>query len=158
MDKYDEKLRKKPFKDYNEFMQYIFDCVNITIDSHITKMKTVFASGQGGYKNVLYPDIEVASDVAKEKLMSFQSSEEEDSKEEKKAQEEEETEDDDFEIDEELLSLFASMTGNNEEEEKEESIEKTAAALTTEQRIEFIKERAALALKEGVSLPLFVLF
>ncbi len=157
MDKYDEKLRKKPFKDYNEFMQYIFDCVNITIDSHITKMKTVFASGQGGYKNVLYPDIEVASDVAKEKLMSFHSSEGEDSKDEKKAKEEEETEDDDFEIDEELLSLFASMTGNNEEEEKEESIEKTAAALTTEQRIEFIKERAALALKEGVSLPLFEL-
>ena len=158
MDRYDEKLRKKPFKDYDEFMQYIFDCVNITIDSHITKMKTVFASGQGGYKNVLYPDIEVASDVAKEKLLSFQSSENEDAKTKKKGKEEEETEEEDFEIDEELLSLFASMNDNTEEaEEKDESSGRTDDALTTEQRIGFIKERAALALKKGVSLPLYEL-
>ena len=94
MDRYDEKLRKKPFSDYNEFMQYVFDCVNIAIDSHITKMKGVFASGQGGYKNVLYPDIEVASDVAKEKLLTFHSPSDGSDEEEKKGEEEKEAKDD----------------------------------------------------------------
>ena len=163
MDRYDEKLRKKPFSDYNEFMQYVFDCVNIAIDSHITKMKGVFASGQGGYKNVLYPDIEVAADVAKEKLLTFHSPGDDSGKEEEgdKNESKEDDEDDDLEIDEELLSLFSSMTSDDEEgssgEAKEESALKTASEMTSEQRIEFIKDRAALAVKKGVSLPLFEL-
>ncbi len=72
MGKYDEALKGQPFKDYGEYMQYVFDCVNRSLDSYLGEMKTVFASGQGGYKNVLYPDLEIASDVCKAKLESFE--------------------------------------------------------------------------------------
>ena len=71
MSRYSEELREKSFKDYNEYMEYIFDCVNIGIDEYITKMKDMYASGDGGYKNVLYPDIEVASDTCKIKIEKF---------------------------------------------------------------------------------------
>ena len=71
MDRYSNKLKNKPFADYNEFMQYMFDCVNTCIDSYLERMKAVFSTGQGQYKNVLYPDIEVASDVCRERIEKF---------------------------------------------------------------------------------------
>ena len=37
-------------------------------DRYLTDMKTLYATEDGGYKNVLYPDLEVAGDVCKEML------------------------------------------------------------------------------------------
>ncbi|MCR4892326.1 MAG: hypothetical protein K5989_09130, partial [Lachnospiraceae bacterium] len=68
---YSEEMKDVPFQSYEEYMGYIFDCVNICLDHYITQMKGVFASEQGGYKNVLYPDIEVAGEVCRAKLMDF---------------------------------------------------------------------------------------
>ena len=68
MTNFDEQQNEKPFRDYNEYMQYIFDCVNGCLDNYISQLKTVFANGDGGYKNVLYPDIEVASEACRNRL------------------------------------------------------------------------------------------
>ena len=59
------------FTGYDEYMRSVFDCVNRALDEHLEGMKQVFASGQGGFKNVLYPDLEVASDVTRDKILAF---------------------------------------------------------------------------------------
>ncbi len=68
MGSFEKDNANRPFRDYNEYMQYIFDCVNGCLDSYINKMKVTFANGEGGYKNVLYPDIELAGDACKNRL------------------------------------------------------------------------------------------
>ena len=55
MQKYDNKLRDTSFRDYDEYMQFVFNCVNTALDQYIDVMKTTYASEQGGYKSILYP-------------------------------------------------------------------------------------------------------
>ena len=71
--KYDEKLKAKPFGSYNEYMKYIFDCVNTSLDRYLDGMKDVYANGEGGYKNVLYPDLELASEMSRTQVERFYS-------------------------------------------------------------------------------------
>ena len=71
MSKFSEQNRNQPFADYNEYMTYLFATVNSTLDEYLANMKITFASEQGGYKNVLYPDLEIAHDVAKNHVSSF---------------------------------------------------------------------------------------
>ena len=61
----------KPFKSYDEYMGNVFDCVNRCLYQYLEGMKGVYSNGQGGYKNVLYPDLEVASDSTKEQMQKF---------------------------------------------------------------------------------------
>ena len=61
----------KPFKSYDEYMGNVFDCVNRCLYQYLEGMKGVFSNGQGGYKNVLYPDLEVASDSTKEQMQKL---------------------------------------------------------------------------------------
>ena len=70
MGSYEQDRNGKPFRDYTEYMQYMFDCVNGCLDTYISKMKVTFANGEGGYKNVLYPDIELAGDACKNRLQA----------------------------------------------------------------------------------------
>ena len=75
----------KPFKSYDEYMGNVFDCVNRCLYQYLEGMKGVYSNGQGGYKNVLYPDLEVASDSTKEQMQKLsyvlsQSDEEEEKK------------------------------------------------------------------------------
>ena len=58
----------KPFKSYDEYMGNVFDCVNRCLYQYLEGMKGVYSNGQGGYKNVLYPDLEVASDSTREQM------------------------------------------------------------------------------------------
>ena len=75
-DRFDLSLNNIPFQNYGEYMEYLFACVNMAMEAHLTQMKAVFATGQGGYKNVLYPDLEVASDICSQRIRSFQNVEE----------------------------------------------------------------------------------
>ena len=52
-------------------MGNVFDCVNRCLYQYLEGMKGVFSNGQGGYKNVLYPDLEVASDSTKEQMQKL---------------------------------------------------------------------------------------
>ncbi|MCR4658602.1 MAG: ATP-binding protein [Lachnospiraceae bacterium] len=163
MGKYDEALRTRPFKDYNEYMEYIFDCVNTGLDSYITSMKTVYASEDGGYKNVLYPDLEIASDMCKTRIDSFYR----DAGAEKQEDEEEDedilsggSEDDSEDIedeDDELLSLLGSFGTSDSDEEEEEKAGTSAHSedkgIGLTDRLRFIEERAELSEEQGLNLP-----
>lgn len=59
------------YKNYDEYMDNIFDCVNRCLHTYLENMKLVYANGQGGYKNVLYPDLEVASDSTVEMINRY---------------------------------------------------------------------------------------
>ena len=62
-DKFDGNLQETAFSGYGEYMEYLFACVNMALEEQLERMKLVFATGKGGYKNVLYPDLEVASEI-----------------------------------------------------------------------------------------------
>ena len=64
-------IAKQPFLNYNEYMACMFATVNDSMDAYIENMKSVFANDQGGYKNVLYPDLEIAHDLCKEQVSKF---------------------------------------------------------------------------------------
>ena len=64
-------ISKQPFLNYNEYMACMFATVNDSMDAYIESMKSVFANDQGGYKNVLYPDLEIAHDLCKEQVSKF---------------------------------------------------------------------------------------
>ncbi len=186
MTKYDESTREKPFRDYSEYMEYVFDCVNTSMDKYIEHMKTVFASGDGGYKNVLYPDIEVAGDVCRQKIELFYSEEGK----ENKAQSEDEAEDDgdflgdepegdDFDFGENeseeeedddesdllgLLNEFASLSDATEPDGDDselgsgvEDAIRQESNLAVAWRMQLIEDRARLTMESGIHLPFYEL-
>ena len=140
-EKFEQSLAQMPFKDYGEYMEYLFACVNLAMDDHLTQMKRVFATGQGGYKNVLYPDLEVAADVCAERIERFRYMEEE------AAEPVAEVSD----LPDELMSLFGNFA--------EESViaEPAEESMTTEKRLELIAQRAERTLDAGISLPFYEL-
>lgn len=170
--KYDEKLKSKPFKSYNEYMQYIFDCVNTSIDRYLDGMKEIYANEEGGYKNVLYPDLELAAEMSRAHVERFYYSEDEENNEEAEDAEDaglsddgglEEDEEYDDDEDEELLSLLdAFRTGDiDEEDSAPEPSEKRADTAALDQdskvpirdRLYFIDQRAELTVEQGTALP-----
>ena len=68
---FDMSKAQEPYSSYEEYMDYLFACVNEGLDRYLSEMKHVYATGQGGYKNVLYPDLEIAHDTCVEKLGRF---------------------------------------------------------------------------------------
>ncbi|MBQ6968591.1 MAG: ATP-binding protein [Lachnospiraceae bacterium] len=165
MGRYDSDLAKKPFSGYNEYMEYVFDCVNTATDEYITKMKEVYASGDGGYKNVLFPDIEVASDMCRTKVDKFYS--EETGSEDQLEIEiddgmlEEDDEEEEEAFDDELLSLLGGFSSSEEISTSETS---GSAARITERsslslidKLKLIDDRAAITVEEGTALPFYEL-
>ena len=170
---YDEEKRDKPFRDYDEFMGYVFDCVNIGLDQYIEHMKGIFASGDGGYKNVLYPDIEVATGLCRESIRRFRAKEGIDSEsqaggsledelsngeENGGAEEEEET-------DQELMDLLGSFStamdegdsGGAEYDGAKPSGVGYEVQLELRDRLEWVSDRAEKTIEAGISLPFYAL-
>ncbi|MBR3992560.1 MAG: hypothetical protein IKI92_01710, partial [Anaerotignum sp.] len=143
-DKFDRSFANTPFQDYGEYMEYLFACVNMAMDEHLTQMKRVFATGQGGYKNVLYPDLEVASDVCAERIERFHFMGEDESDETEEMPE----------LSDELLSLFGNFA---EEPVSSSSVEVRGESVTAEKRMELIAQRAEKTLEAGISLPFYEL-
>ncbi len=164
-------LVQEQFADYDAYMRNIFDCVNTALDEYLERMKTVFASGQGGYKNVLYPDLEVASDVTKDKLVSFAqnySGGTEDAVEEDVEEDAWDTGGEEEEgFDDELAALLGSFSGGDADDDfgLDEPSDGGAAApavsshlqqergRSVEERIKAIEERAQASVEAGVHLP-----
>lgn len=169
-------IAKKPFNSYNDYMTCMFAVVNDSMDTYIEEMKSVFANEQGGYKNVLYPDIEIAHDLCKEQVSKFylkMSEKGEDYFTGTEIDEAEETAgaDDDF-----LDDLFGDMDGDDlfggsdfgdalvgspdgEQQMDAERIEymmrQKAKQFSTREKIEHLSERAEVTLAAGVSLPFY---
>ena len=160
MQKYDSQLRDTPFKDYDEYMQYVFNCVNTALDQYIEVMKTMYASEQGGYKSVLYPDIEIAGDTCRIQIERFYNDGEmPDSSDEDKEEEFQEEESDEPEMDDELISLLGAFSATDDEPEKkaQSALYEEEGQMSLWERLAFIEERAALTVEQGTALPFYAL-
>ncbi len=165
MTRYDESLKTTPFKDYSSYMEYVFDCVNSCLERYLEYIKMVYAAEEGGYKNVLYPDLEVASDSCRSRIERFHSSNEKN-----KGMEDTDTEDEgedgaseenDEEEDDELLALLggfsSSLSENEEESSSGGSRYDPSSDLSVVEKLEFIAERAEATLEAGTPLPFYEL-
>ena len=145
-DKFDESLREMAFSGYGEYMEYLFACVNMALDEQLDRMKLFFATGKGGYKNVLYPDLEVASEICAKSIRDFQYKEDEDEQKDEGDSEGEE------ELSEDLFALFgdfvAESSGNQKGIEEEDFT-------TTKSRMEYIASRAEKTIEQGISMPFY---
>ncbi len=176
MGKYDAELKTKPFKDYSEYMEYIFDAVNSCLDKYMDHIKSVYASGDGGYKSILYPDIEVASDACKVKIREFYSGEsdtdasnlkhkdDEETEEEPEEEEVSEAEEEDDDDNDELLSLLGDFSASSTttdlstpEDDRGMSLAIEAEHVDVDEKIDFIAERADLTIEAGIDLPFYEL-
>ena len=159
MQKYDSKLKDTPFLDYDEYMQYVFHCVNTALDQYIDVMKTTYASEQGGYKSILYPDIEIAGDTCRNQIERFYSGEASDiSVPEKEVEgfEEEDTEEEP--VDDELMSLLGAFSVKRDEPKKSTaSFGSEDAGLSLKDKLAYIEGRAAATVESGIPLPFYTL-
>lgn len=69
--KFREELRNVPFSGYAEYMDYVFACVNVRLADYIQGLMGKYDAGQGNYKNILYPDIEIAYDLCNDRIRQF---------------------------------------------------------------------------------------
>ncbi|NLV86979.1 MAG: ATP-binding protein [Clostridiales bacterium] len=63
--------REVPFESYREYTDYLFACVDMRLSDYIDGLMGLFASQSGGYKNVIYPDVEIARDLCDKQLAEF---------------------------------------------------------------------------------------
>ncbi len=169
-------ISKKPFDSYNDYMACMFAIVNDSMDVYIEEMKSVFANEQGGYKNVLYPDIEIAHDLCKEQVSKFYLKMSEMGEDYILGnglgeQAEDAGEDEDF-----LDDLFGGMDGDDlfggsdfgdlvsdssdekpqiDVEQIEHIMRQSAKKFTTRQKVEHLNTRAESTLAAGLSLPFY---
>lgn len=66
-----EELSEVPFESYEEYMDYIFACVNVRLTDYIENLMGKYATGQGQYKNIMYPDIEIAYNLCNDNVLLF---------------------------------------------------------------------------------------
>lgn len=150
---FDKKMQGVPFRDYDEYMTHLFAIVNCSIDEHLQSMKQVFASEQGGYKNVIYPDLEIAHDVAREHVTAFfNHGDREDG-----MPDDEELGGDDVPDDIlDILGAFCDDSGDDQNDQA--SVQRSRDDdMSPAERVVFVQERAAAAVREGANFPLFKL-
>ena len=148
-DKFSSELEGEPFSGYPEYMDYLFACVNSRMDQYLEEMKGLFASGQGGYKNVLYPDLEIAHTMCQEKIHIFSSETATDSGEGENGQEQA------AELSDELMALlgdYAAEMGTDITGESQGAREQDC-----EEMMAFIGARAEKTLEAGIALPFYSL-
>lgn len=136
MELFDVTRRDLPFADYQEYTDHLFACVDRQLSNYISGMMHLFASENGGFKNVLYPDIEVARDLCEKHLLDFRS---------KTAEAVVPTEEE--ELPDGLAELFGALSG-------EPALSQPEPETSVEELMAYIDGRAALT---EVSLPLYSL-
>ena len=141
MDFFDPEKQNLPFSGYQEYTDHLFACVDRQLSSYIDHLMRLFASDNGGFKNVLYPDIEVARDLCEKHLMDFRSKSTEDSAPVSES-------DLGDAIPDELAALFEDLSGHTEapaDTQEDDSIESL---------LQYIDQRASLT---ETPLPLYAL-
>ena len=146
---FDREQKSDGFDSYENYMEYLFACVNEGISRYLERLKEIYATGQGDYKNVLYPDLEIAHDTCLEKLNQFRI----------QRDNQKDTEEDVEDIAPELLELF----GDYLEEQSRQQETKPAAkeeevpeeSWTVEDMMDHIQSRAAAAWEQGIALPFY---
>lgn len=137
-----EDKKNKEFQNDEEYMEYLFSIINYTLEKQLEKMKIIFSTDQGEYKNVLYPDLETAYDICMEKSSAFL---------QKKRVVEEfpKREEEEQVLEEELMELFSDYFEENQSSEEEEE------ELKPEKMMEYLRQRAELTLKQGKEIPFY---
>lgn len=154
-----------PFADYGDYVDNLFYCLNTNISAYLEKMKTVYSAGNGGYKNVLYPDLEIAGDLAEMKLSEFKNRSRTGVSDPGEggadAEAEAEAEDDDMAIDNELLALLTEFGVDETASESEPAAETPSATampdnknMSTEDWMRQFEERGDATVEAGIHLPL----
>ena len=146
-----DELKDQPFESYNEYMDYIFACVNFRLSDYIEGLMKKYDAGQGNYKNVMYPDIEIAHDLCNDRMMQFMQMDAE----EEEAPEEVSGIDDDLR---DLLSAFG-MKDEDEDSEDEEEDDRISEIdkIPVEKMMEFIDCRIAATDTDKLKLPFYEL-
>ena len=147
-----EELRNKPFGSYDEYMDYVFACVNIRLVSYIEGLMGKYDAGQGNYKNVMYPDIQIAHDLCNDRILQF--IRETDTA---AAQKEETEEQGTGEIDPELLELLGNFGTSSGEVDEERQTRKENTELALEEMFCFIDDRLAQTDGSKVKFPFYEL-
>lgn len=142
MERFDVTRRDLPFADYQEYTDHLFACVDRQLSAYIDDMMRLFAGENGGFKNVLYPDIEVARDLCEKHLLDFQARTAS-----PEASTEEDADEDAVELPDGLAELFGALNEETAEPETEEEV-------SVEELMDYISHRAALT---KVPLPLYSL-
>ena len=135
--RFNEKLRKTAFGSYEEYMDYIFACVNTRLADYIKTLMGKYAAGQGQYKNIMYPDIEIAYNLCNDRVVQFSAPEREEGTEEGATGGQEN-------MDAELMDLLGALS----EESYPESGKMQKEDLHVEEMLAFIDERIALTQAE----------
>ena len=135
MDFFDLTKREVPFASYQEYTDHLFACVDKQLSAYIDGLMRLFASDNGGFKNVLYPDIEVARDLCEKHLLDFRA---------KGSGEAEELPTFFDELSDELSALFGELTEVAEEGQNDD--------MPVEDLLAYIDHRASLT---EVPLPLY---
>ena len=148
-DKFSRELEGEPFDGYPEYMDYLFACVNSRMDQYLEEMKGLFASGQGGYKNVLYPDLEIAHTMCQEKIHLFSLEPVRDSEDEESGQEPA------AELSDELMALLGDYAAEMGTAASGES--QSVREPDCEEMMAFIEARAEKTLEAGIALPFYSL-
>ena len=139
--------RDVPFSGYQEYTAHLFACVDMRLSVYIDKLMSLFANGNGGFKNVIYPDIEVARDLCEKHLMDFRMLGANDVQESAP----DEGADDSFGMSDELMALFGELSfGDENSSDAEEDAEEESL----EELLSYIDHRASLT---EASLPLYEL-
>lgn len=127
----------RAFESYEQFTSHLFACVDKQLKEYVAELMTVFANENGGYKNALYPDIEIAYGLCQKHLSDFMLA--------NSREEEAETEDETEEDGGEFADLFAGFAAAPAREESP----------GIEELLGIIRARAALTDKTSVPMPLF---
>ncbi len=133
MELFDRTRQDLPFSGYGDYTDHLFACVDRQLSAYIDGLMRLFASENGGFKNVLYPDIEIARDLCEKHLMDFQiKNSQQETAEDSAADAEEEEES----LPDDLMELFGALTPEVEETGAEE--------MSVGEMMAYIDHRAAL--------------
>ncbi len=140
--------REKPFESYQQYTDYLFACVDMRLARYIAGLMSLFANDNGGFKNVIYPDIEIARDLCDKQLADFVLKTASDENQAQQSQQES-VSDKSF-ADSELDDLFTEFADDGR------GSEVPIQELSADECMEYIAHRADIAASE-ISIPLYKL-
>ena len=146
--------REKPFESYDEFMRYLFSCVDLRIKEQIKVMQQDYASDRGGYRNVMYPDLETAEIKNQKRFDEFFHRKEKNQEEIYFGLDEETDSDDEYAEDdsEDLLDLLGAFNSFDMDDE-EETVSEDNPDMDISDMISYVMDRGRLSRAQGMVLP-----
>ncbi|MEG1764978.1 MAG: hypothetical protein RR227_07220, partial [Oscillospiraceae bacterium] len=137
-----------PFESYQQYSDYLFACVDLQLSSYISGLMRLFVNDNGGFKNVIYPDIEIAHDLCEKQIAEFSLKAAPEAPEAAPAKSPS--------LGNDLDELFSDFTERPSDIPSAESAEESAT-LSASRCMEYVAKRAAL-MDEALPMPLYKLF